>query len=44
MNIQREFTGNLDFQTLLLYQLEKEIEKSFYTSYNKNIGIVALRQ
>jgi hypothetical protein len=43
MNIQRVFTGNQDFKTLIIHQLEKEIEKIVSAAYNdKQVDIVAI--
>lgn len=42
MNIQRVFTGTNDFKTLVVQQLEKEIEKIITAAYNdKQVDIVA---
>ncbi|WP_194709684.1 hypothetical protein [Radiobacillus deserti] len=42
MNIQRVFTGTNDFKTLIVQQLEKEIEKILSAAYNnKQVDIVA---
>jgi hypothetical protein len=42
MNIQRIFTGKQDFKSIILHQIEKEIEKIVSTNYNNNqVDIVA---
>ncbi|WP_163174351.1 hypothetical protein [Heyndrickxia ginsengihumi] len=43
MNIQRIFTETQDFKTLIIHQLEKEIEKIVSAAYNdKQVDIVAI--
>lgn len=43
MNIQRVFTGTQDFKSLILHQIEKEIEKIVSDTYNnKQVDIVAI--
>ncbi|WP_193751411.1 hypothetical protein [Bacillus coahuilensis] len=43
MNIQRVFTGTQDFKSLIIHQLEKEIEKIVSAAYNdKQVDIVAI--
>lgn len=42
MNIERVFTGTTDFKTLIISQLEKEIENIVSAAYNyKQVDIVA---
>lgn len=42
MNIQRVFIGTHDFNSIILHQLEKEIEKIISAAYNDNqVDIVA---
>lgn len=42
MNIQRFFTGTQEFKSLVIQQLEKEIEKIVSASYNdRQVNIVA---
>ncbi|TQR41688.1 hypothetical protein [Paenibacillus popilliae] len=44
MNIERVFTGTTDFKTLIISQLEKEIENIVSAAYNdKQVDIVATR-
>ncbi|MCY7912995.1 hypothetical protein [Bacillus haynesii] len=44
MNIQRVFTGSQDFKSLIIHQLEKEIEKIISATYNgKQVDIVATK-
>ncbi|MEZ7792617.1 hypothetical protein [Niallia circulans] len=43
MNIKRVFTGTNDFKTLVVQQLEKEIEKIVSAAYNdRQVDIVAI--
>ncbi|WP_187386572.1 hypothetical protein [Paenibacillus ihumii] len=43
MNIQRVFTGTQDFRSIILHQLEKEIEKIVSAAYNdRQVDIVAI--
>lgn len=43
MNIQRVFTGTQDFRSIILTQLEKEIEKIVSAAYNdRQVDIVAI--
>jgi hypothetical protein len=43
MNIQRVFTSSQDFKTLIIHQLEKEIEKIISAAYNDSqVDIVAI--
>lgn len=43
MKIKREFTGTQDFQSLIIHQIEKEIEKIVFAAYNNSqVDIVAI--
>ncbi|HZH60063.1 MAG TPA: hypothetical protein VEY70_10905 [Metabacillus sp.] len=43
MNIQRVFTSSQDFKTLIIHQLEKEIEKIISAAYNdRQVDLVAI--
>ena len=43
MNIQRVFKGTQDFKSLIIHQLEKEIEKIISDTYNnRQVDIVAI--
>ena len=43
MKIIREFTGKQDFKSLILHQIEKEIEKIISAAYNNSqVDIVAI--
>lgn len=43
MDIQRVFKGTQDFKSLIIYQLEKEIDKLLTAAYNNSqVDIVAI--
>ncbi|MFJ7978450.1 hypothetical protein ACIQZI_22850 [Peribacillus sp. NPDC096379] len=43
MKIKREFTGTQDFKSLIIHQIEKEIEKIVLAAYNNSqVDIVAI--
>lgn len=43
MKIQRIFTGSQNFKTLIIHQLEQEIEKIISAAYNdRQVDIVAI--
>lgn len=44
MNIQRIYTGTSEFKSLIICQVEKEIERIISAAYNnKQVDIVAIK-